>query len=522
MRLYENGEFISCEDKNRVFQVLIEDQGKIVFIGDRLPDEYVGIKERVDLGGKCVVPAFADSHLHFASFSLFLSTVDVRTVRDFYEMEDLINGYRRNNPQEKLILGFGCSAHTVKEKRLPERADLDKITTLPLLLVKYDGHAAVANTALLAKFPDAVQKSLGFDRKTGWLYHQAFYDGVNYITGSVSPFTILKNLIHGADYLARRGIGLVHTVEGVGFPRDIDVDMMRVAAYGLPQNFRIYFQTMNVDKVQKRKMPRIGGCFATALDGCFGSEDAALSQPYSNNLYNKGVLAYTQQTVSDFVKRANRQELQVSMHAIGDAAVEQAVVAYEEALTDYPRSDHRHIIIHADLIPPSLLERAAKLGLHFAVQSPFLHWEQEPTDYLEEILGQRVNDLIPLKSMLKHGLTIAGGSDAPCTLPNPMHAIFAACQHPNPEQRISVLDALRMHTHWPARLSFDEVNRGTLREGKIADFVVLDSNPLQVTLDKLTEIRVEDLFLKGRKYLGPPANSLGLMLAAAKNKLISR
>jgi predicted amidohydrolase YtcJ len=153
MRLYENGEFISCEDENRIFRVLIEDQGKTIFAGDRLPDEYAGIKERVDLGGKCIVSAFADSHIHFASFSLFQSTVDVRTVRDFNEMGDIINGYRQNNPQEKLILGFGCSAHTVKEKRLPERADLDKITTLPLLLVKYDGHAAVANTALLAKLP---------------------------------------------------------------------------------------------------------------------------------------------------------------------------------------------------------------------------------------------------------------------------------------------------------------------------------------------------------------------------------
>lgn len=290
MRLYENGEFISCEDENRIFRVLIEDQGKIIFAGDRLPDEYARIKERVDLGGKCIVPAFADSHIHFASFSLFRSTVDVRTVRDFNEMGDIINGYRKNNPQEKLILGFGCSAHTVKEKRLPERADLDKITPLPLLLVKYDGHAAVANTALLAEFPEAVQKSPGFNQETGWLYHQAFYDGVNYITGSISPLTLLKNLSNGADYLARKGIGLVHTVEGVGFPRDIDVDMMRVAAYGLPQNFRIYFQTMNVDKVQERKMQCIGGCFATALDGCFGSEDAALLQPYSNNINNRGVL----------------------------------------------------------------------------------------------------------------------------------------------------------------------------------------------------------------------------------------
>ncbi|MRR39052.1 metal-dependent hydrolase with the TIM-barrel fold protein, partial [bacterium] len=355
-----------------------------------------------------------------------------------------------------VILGFGCAAHTAREKRLPERRDLDRISSHPIMIVKYDGHASVGNTALIEKLPKPVLNDPGFDKETGWFYLNAFYQAVNCITKSVSLPRVFRNLMAGSDYLARKGIGLVHTVEGVGFPLDLDVDVARLAARGLPQRFRTYFQTMDVNKVLRRKMPCIGGCFATALDGCFGSEDAALRKPYAHDPGNSGTLFYSQKTVNDFVKTANRNNLQVSMHAIGDAAIDQALNAYEEALQDYPRQDHRHVIIHADLMDEETISRAAGLGICIALQTPFLDWRQEPVEYLQSILGDRIEKLIPLRSMLDHGLMLAGGSDAPTTLPDPMAAIHAACNHPNPDQSIPVLDALRMHTSLGARLSFDE------------------------------------------------------------------
>ena len=91
---------------------------------------------------------------------------------------------------------------------------------------------------------------------------------------------------------------------------------------------------MDIKKVLKRKLPRVGGCFATALDGCFGSVDAALNEPYSNDSQNKGVLFYTQEKVDAFVREANRAHLQIEMHAIGDAAFDHAVNAFATALQD--------------------------------------------------------------------------------------------------------------------------------------------------------------------------------------------
>jgi len=518
MQVFKNAEFISCEEMNRVFKFLVEKDGKIIFTGDQLPAELADCAA-VDLNGRCVVPAFGDTHMHFSSFAYFNAGLDCRHARNFEELGECIRAYIGRGTKEKVILGFGCSAHTVAEKKLPDRHDLDRVTATPLMIVKYDGHAACGNSALIKKMPAAILADPGFDQNTGWFYLNAFYKAVNSITSSVSLPALFRNLIAGSDYLAGRGIALVHTAEGVGFPLDLDVDFMRFANRGLPQTFQIFFQTMDVRKIKRRGLPRIGGCFATALDGCFGSEDAALCAPYSNNPKNCGNLFYSQKEVNDFAISANRAGLQIAMHAIGDAAVDQALTAYEAALEDFPRQDHRHIIIHADLMDETAIARAAGLHLCIALQTPFLYWPQEPVDYLQSILGNRVERLLPLKSMSDAGITIAGGSDAPCTLPDPVAGIFAACNHPNGGQSVSVLDALRMHTSSCAYLSFDENTRGTLTNGKRADFVVLDQNPLQMPAEKLNTIKVESFYLQGEKYEGQDNRSISaLVMDAVRNR----
>ncbi|HPQ61166.1 MAG TPA: amidohydrolase family protein, partial [Syntrophales bacterium] len=153
-----------------------------------------------------------------------------------------------------------------------------------------------------------------------------------------------------------------------------------------------------------------------------------------------------------------------------------------------------------------------------AVQTPFLHWNLEPLSYLESLLGTRTRNLSPLKSMVDAGLRPGNGSDAPCTVPDPVRGIWAACNHPNPSESLTVLDALRMHTIWAARLSFDEKERGTLTEGKRADFTVLDRNPLNTPVHDLDQIRVQDLYLGGRRYDRPPMTPLRLIGAALRGR----
>ena len=500
MKAYINGTCISCEDENKIFSVLVEDKGKIVYTGNELPYKYKSAT-KVNLKGKSLIPAFADTHMHFASWAMFNSTIDVREAIDFEHMGNLLKDYYAKNPKLKFIISFGCTAHTVKEGRLPNRDDLDKMLEIPLMIIKYDGHAGVANSQLIKMFSDLVTEDEGFDENTGWLYQNAFYEGVNFVSAMVPIMSLLKGQMDASNKLAELGYGLIHTAEGVGFKNDLDVDSIRLTSYAYPSVFRIYFQTMDIEKVLKRKMTSIGGCFSLALDGCFGSEDAALFEPYSNDPKNKGFMPYTQEEINSFCIKANRENLQITMHAIGDAAIEMAIKAYEAADKDHHRNDARNIIIHADLINPDQMERAARLNVIIAVQPEFLDWKQEPGEYLEKILNkERLDKMLPLKSMIEKGLRVTSGSDAPCTIPNPIVSLYNCCNHPNPKESLSIEEALRVMVSWGAYSSYDENKFGTLKVGLLANMVVLNKNVLEVEPKNLMDVKVLETYMEGEPF----------------------
>lgn len=518
MKAFINGTCFSCDENNSKFSVLVEDKGRILYTGNELPKQYQKAK-KIDLAGKCLIPAFADTHMHFESWALFNSTVDVRDSVDLEDMGRMLKEFYAKNPKTKFIMAFGCSAHTVKEQRLPNREDLDKMIDVPLMIVKYDGHAGVVNSSFIKMFPDSITKDPGFDAETGWLYQNAFYEGCNFASGQVNLIKMLDGFKNAANNLAENGYGLVHTVEGVGFKNDLDVDSLRFLKFGFPSAFRIYFQTMDVEKVTKRGMTRIGGCFSLALDGCFGSEDAALFEPYLTDENNKGFFQYSQEEVNEFCKKANRAGLQITMHAIGDAAIDMALQAYEEADKDFHRDDARHIMIHADLINDEQMDRAAKLGLVMAVQPEFLDWKQEPGEYLERILGkERVDGMLPIKTMVEKGLKVTSGSDAPCTIPNPFVSLFNLCNHPNPEQSLSIEEALKILTVNASYSSFEEDKRGTLSQGKIADMVVLDKNILEIDPKDLLGMNVDKVYLGGN-VMKPIKCPFDLIKRAIRNKI---
>lgn len=508
MTVYE-GTIITCDARHTVCRYLVEEHGRILMVGDTDPMTMglpgADLAERILLGQRALVPAFADTHIHFSSWSFFQSSVDVRGAASNAEIVGLLADLARASPGRKPVLAFGASAHCVRENRLLSRADLDTaLPERPVMVFKYDGHACVCNRAMLAALPAEVRTLRGMHEDSGELNQEAFFRAADFVTRSVSRLDLLRGMLRGYDTLAAQGIGLVHSAEGVGFPKDIDVTAAAFAARGLKSPFRtrLFFQTMDIDRVQRRGLPRIGGCFATALDGCFGSEDAALLEPYAHAPDSRGVLYYNPATVSEFCCRANRAGLQIAMHAIGDAAFAQAVRALKAALADTPRDDHRHIIIHACLAAPADLEECARLGIAIAAQSAFLDWPQEPDAYLRRLLGDRADRLLPLRTMREAGLRISLGSDAPCTVPDPIGWLHKACNHPNPSESLAVLDALAMMTREAAWMGFDEAETGSLEAGRCADMVVLSGNPLAVSRERLNRLRVETLFLKGRRWQG--------------------
>lgn len=501
MNVYK-GDILTVNEHNDVFKYLVEDAGRILYVGDDLPKEYE-IDNFFDLGDKALIPAFVDTHQHFASFSTFHAGLNVMDAENNKQIQQMVKDFVIKS-SAKTLIAFGASPYSVEEGRLISRAELDEVCPdKEIMVVKYDGHACIINSKLLNKLEKKIEDLRGFHPDSGEMNQEAFFAVSDYITGALSITDLFKNMQAAVDYQASKGIGMIHTASGVGFPGNFDITIEKIFAKSLRNGFqiRVFPQSLDIKTATKRKLPRIGGCFECALDGCFGSHDAAMKEPYIDDVAGNGVLYYSDEKVIEFCKKANRAGLQIEMHAIGDAAFDQAARALKAALDDYPRENHRHGIIHDCLPTEDGIKICSEYHIQMPMQSAFINWKQEPDEYLESIMGsKRCGKLTPIKTYKDNGIVVSFGSDAPCTSPDPIVWMDKAVNNPNESEAITIQEALRMSTYNGYFTTFDDKERGSLEVGKIADMVVLSANPYKITKEEITNLKVESLYLSGRKY----------------------
>lgn len=509
MRCY-NGSIITVNAKDEVFKHLVEDNGRILYVGDDIPARYASA-EMVDLGGRALIPSFVDTHQHFASFSTFNAGLNVMEASSNSEIQEMVRDFAGRS-SAKTLIAFGASPYSVRERRLISREELDKACPdKDIMVVKYDGHACILNSRLLKKLDKKVRGLRGYHPDTGEMNQEAFFKCSDYISGSLSLPELFSNMQDAADFMAGKGIGCVHTVSGVGFIANLDITLEKLFAKSLRNGFqlRVFPQSMDISVATSRNLPRIGGCFECALDGCFGSHDAAMNEPYIDAEGGEGVLYYPDEKVIEFCKKANRAGLQIEMHAIGDKAFDQATRALKAALDDFPRKDHRHAIIHDCLPTEEGIGICSEYGIAMPFQTAFIQWKQEPDEYLESIMGkQRASRLNPVGEFVRRGIAVSLSSDAPCTSPDPVVWMDKAVNHPVKEYAVDIRQALRMATYNGYFTSFDEKERGSLEPGKIADMVVLSTNPYEIAPEEIKNLKVEQLILGGKPYRSAKENLL--------------
>ena len=484
------GTIITLDKDNNIFKYLVEDKGRILYVGNSIPEAFKEA-EVVELGERVLLPSFCDSHQHFASFAMFNMGLNVMNLESNAEIKEAIKKFAEKS-KDKMIIAFGASKYAVKERALLTKADLDEVCpNKPIAVVKYDGHAAIVNSALIKKIYQKAYNLRGFHEDTGEMNQEAFFMVSNFMSSSISIFKLIKAMRKAVDYEISKGIGMVHSVSGVGFPLNLDITLETLFSKSLKNGFqiRVFPQALDIKVAKRRKLKRIGGCFKCALDGCFGSVDAALNGKYLDG--SDGVLYYSNDLVIDFCKKANRAGLQIEMHAIGDKAFDQATRALKAALDDFPRKDHRHGIIHACLPTEEGLKICQDYNIQLPVQSAFIDWKQEPDEYLKTILDKKtIKRLNPLKKFVDLGLVISAGSDGPCTDPDPIIWFQKAV-----EAGLTVDEALRICSYNGYWTTFDEKDRGSLEVGKIADMVILSKDP-----HKTLDIKVEETILKGKRH----------------------
>jgi len=449
----------------------------------------------LDLAGKTVVPGFIDTHAHFLWTALSLAALDVSEAGEHDALQAAVSQAVARTLPGELIFGMGLSEYALDtETHSPIVAILDAVAPdNPVYLMGVTGHVSAANTAALKAmaFPDDIPGVMhdAQGHPNGLLADRAHDQAWERFGTSVGAGEQAVAMIGQAVEKALSvGLTTVHALEGDAAGEDAAIELFLDAMPDLPLRFVLYYQTMDVVRVVGLGLPRIGGCIL--LDGDMGPHTAALSEPYADAPDCYGTLYHEQGEIDAFVLKAHQAGLQVALHAVGDGAVEQALNAYEAALQTLPREDHRHRIEHCEVIRNDQIQRAQRLGVALAIQPPFNHYWPH-TEYVR-ILGQeRAQKVDPVRTLMRPGLLLAGGSDSTVTPLGPLIGVHAAVNHSNPAERVSVQEAMELYTLSAARIAFEEQDKGSLEVGKLGDLTILAQDPFEVQPDRIKDIAVE-------------------------------
>jgi len=453
----------------------------------------------IDLKGRTVLPGFIDSHVHLTETGLLRQGLDLSPAGHIDEALEMLSDAFSGRSHEGFFRAHSFDPSLMREGRYPTREELDAVSSrVPIYILRRDGHSCVVNTAFLrhcSLSPETPGLELNpqTGQPSGTLRAEALERARACRHRLLNDEDRREAIRRASRQALRRGVTTLHAVCG----RIEDLDLLGFLKKELPLEVVSYPNTADLATVTARGWPRMGGDIL--VDGSFGSHTAALKEPYADRGEERGQPYLTRRQLIGIIGPAHRAGLQVSLHAIGDRAVEELLAAFEEVFSEHPREDHRHRIEHAELLHPDQIERIARWGLTLAVQPAFeAFWGGTERMYASRLGLERVNKTNPFRELLDAGILLAGGSDSPITPVDPLAGVAAAVLHPNPQHRLSVEEAVGLFTAGGARAVFQEQDRGFLREGLRADLVVLAEDPRRVAPEKIGQIPIDMVIRGGR------------------------
>lgn len=533
-KVYYNGDILTMvgETPNYV-EALVEKEGKIVFTGSTSQAMQVAGKGHlmIDLEGKTLVPGFIDGHCHFANFggqaigAQLLASPDANVD----DIEMLISVLKQwNTPENRALTGWifgtGFDDSVLKEKRFPTKHDLDKVSTeFPIIIVHISGHFAVVNSKGLEKLgidantkdPEGgiIRREKNSNEPNGVLEELA---AIPFMLQAIEPKSeeaLIKFFDAGQDMAL--SFGYTTAQEG----RAMQNQEMLVAM-AEKDKFKIdvisYIDYMFVDKHMTSKWNskkyinkfRIGGMKVT-LDGSPQGRTAWRTEPYlippdgMPHDYSGYPAIPNDSVLSSIFEKGFKNNWQILTHTNGDAAVDQLIRTMRPLQEKYGFDDRRDVIIHGQYIREDQLDDAKEMKM-IASLFPLhtFYWG----DWHKELIGDSlVQKISPVKTALNKGLDVTIHTDAPVALPNLMRVIWTAAARTSrsgkiigPDERITPYEALKAITIGSAYQHFEEDTKGSLENGKLADLVILDKNPLKVTIEDIKDIQVLTTIKEGK------------------------
>jgi predicted amidohydrolase YtcJ len=500
--------------------------GTILACSDGPLDELEGRGTRViDLAGRAVVPGFVDAHIHFGHFALGRRQVDLDGAASLEDGLALLREASGRLEAGAWLHGRGWDRN--RWGRLPTATELDDaVGQRPAALSSHDGHSlwlsstALQRVGIRRETPDppggVIERDEG-GHPTGVLFENA-QDLARRRIPEPSHDELRGAIRAALPLAAAAGLTGIHNLED---RRSRNAFEALDAAGEL--SLRVYHGIARSELREARERGlRTGagndrvrtGPVKLFSDGALGSRTAHLLEPYEGRADGyRGVPTMQPGEIADHMRLAADAELDVAVHAIGDAAVRTVLDAFEQTRTTCPALGQRMLRIeHAQLVHPDDVPRFARLGVVASMQP--IHatadWRAADAHW-----GRRARHGYAWRNLLQAGTVLAFGTDAPVERLEPLKNLYAATTRIDPEgqpdggwypeQRLTLQEAVRAYTFGSAIAERASSRRGTLAPGKDADFVVLSPDPFGLPVEALLDTRVELTVVGGRLVFGAPA-----------------
>ena len=525
------GPIVTMEgDQPTTVEAIVVDEGKITFVGskaDALKQQAEGTVLK-DLGGKTLLPGFIDGHAHAQQFGAqavganLLAPPD-GTVNTIDDLVARLKTFAAGPDVDKTGWIFGVGYDDALLGRHPTREDLDKVsTTVPVMATHISGHFAAVNTLAL--------KMIGYDASTqnpegGVIRREADGKTPNGVLEELAAMPhMVKSLAPttqaGKDEFLKRGLelaksygyttanegrmfGPMHAVMADAAKRGlVDIDFIGWMDYTGRSELDQAFSTTYSNHY------RLGGLKIT-LDGSPQGRTAwrnvaYLLPPDGQQPGYKGYPAIPDtKQVEAYLDEAYTKGWPVKVHANGDAAIDQLFEALKPVVAKHGVKPGQVTLIHGQFIRPDQVQALKSLGI-FPSMFPMhtFYWG----DWYKQIVGQeQAARISPMRSILNTGLHATSHTDAPVALPNLMQVVWATVNRTSrsgsiigPDERVTPYEAMQMITIWGAEQFGEQAAKGSIKEGKLADLVVLSGNPLTVDPATINQIQVLETIKDGK------------------------
>lgn len=526
--LFKNAKIFTGDDMNLYAQSFAVKDGKIAWIGTNREAEVVeGLSaERIDLEGERVIPGIVDAHMHAIMMANFSKMIAVLPP-EILSIKSLIDAIKRESskvPKDKIvwIQGWGYDEGKLREKRAPQRHDLDKGSEdLPVVITRTCIHIIAANSKAIEiagvtkETPDPEGGMIGRDEDgepNGLFYENARFLITKHIPQPTDE-EIADNLIHLDDLLMSAG---VTTISELGEFGDCDFDSVfsqaikkgmkaRITAYLMWNQIKNAHQfKITPQDMDQRKKYRIAGVKIIG-DGSISGKTAWGYEPFTNGEY--GIRTCTEEEIEEAITFCKANKCQLAVHAMGSKMIDYVIehVYMEKPWTEGTAPYVR--IEHVAEPTKTAIRKAAQAGIGFVTQPVFLYCEIE--SYFENLGQERTKKCYPIKEWIEAGVRFCFSTDAPATswaspfapfinlkaavLRKAWNGVDTGQQH-----QVNIETAIKLYTKESAEmLGLTDV--GMIKKGYAADFLVLDRDILKVPPDEMEQVKVLATFIKGEK-----------------------